>query len=137
VPFGDSPKRQQIRTATAFTAERAKVFPFLRRPELRSGHYFSFCFAKPLLTTSLTSATFSTDIKCNINVTFAIATADRYMALYEKGISNYSLMSNLADMTPTQAYRALGVVKGYSEHFPAETPPLPEGVYDVIYFRHI
>jgi hypothetical protein len=43
------------------------------------------------------------------------------MELYEKAISNVALMQHL---TPTQAYRALGIVKGYSEHFPAETPPL-------------
>jgi len=48
-------------------------------------------------------------------------TATNYMGLYNKAISNQKLIS---DLTPTQAYKALGVVKP-SREIP-ELPPMPE-----------
>jgi len=59
-------------------------------------------------------------------------TATRYMKTYDKMLdeSNYARMRNL---TPTQAYRELGIVKDPSDPMPVETPPLPEGKYNVIY----
>jgi len=60
-------------------------------------------------------------------------TAWRYMDAYKKMSSNVSLMKHLANMPITQAYRELGIVKDPTDPIPVETPPLPEGKYNVIY----
>ena len=59
----------------------------------------------------------------------------RYSKAYEWGISeiekgNSTLLWNL---TPVQAYRHCGVVKDPKDKLEVETPPLPEGKYNVIY----
>ena len=48
-----------------------------------------------------------------------VRTAQNYMAMYEKGMSKTKLISHL---TPTQAYKALGIVKDPTDPVPVETP---------------
>jgi N6-adenosine-specific RNA methylase IME4 len=60
-------------------------------------------------------------------------TGRKYIELYNKAVSNRHLNADLRNMTPHQAYRALGIVKDPFDHAPVETPPLPDGKYNVIY----
>jgi len=59
-------------------------------------------------------------------------TTSNYMRTYQKMIDypNYQLIGNL---TPSQAYRELGIVKDPADKLEVETPPLPEGKFNVIY----
>ena len=50
-------------------------------------------------------------------------TARRYMELYNKAISNRSLMSDLNNMTPMEGYRYLSIVKDPTDKPPVEAPP--------------
>jgi len=54
------------------------------------------------------------------------------MEFYNKAISNRSLVTDLARMPITEAYRELGIVKDPTDPTPVETPPLPDGKYHCI-----
>lgn len=56
-------------------------------------------------------------------------TVRRYMELYNRAISNRSVMSDLRNMTPHQGYQYLGIVKDPTDPEPVVVPPLPEGKY--------
>lgn len=67
------------------------------------------------------------------NCLFSDRTARRYMKLYRKLIElpKRTLVSVL-QLPVNTAYRHLGIVKTPAELEPVETPPTPEGFYDVI-----
>lgn len=50
--------------------------------------------------------------------------------MYEKAELN---VTSLLHLTPIQAYRELGIVKDPTDPEPVIVPPLPEGVFNVIY----
>lgn len=67
------------------------------------------------------------------NCPFSIDSAQRYMKLYRKLIAlPKTALVRFLDMPVNTAYRELSVVKTPMELEPVETPPLPEGVFDVI-----
>jgi len=58
-------------------------------------------------------------------------TAYNYIETYEElKDANLQIIANL---TPIQAYRKIGIVKDPTDKLKVETPPLPEGKYRVIY----
>jgi N6-adenosine-specific RNA methylase IME4 len=63
----------------------------------------------------------------------AVRTVQHYMQFYDKVISNTQILAHLAEMSVVEGYRAVGVVKNPTDKLEVETPPLPEGKYNVIY----